>query len=110
MMRPAGGSSASTTISPRRALATTTITVSLLMTGSGRSAAPRKFDGAIVIAPETTPAERRQVVRQRLAELENVFDYRLAIEPAAARLAAGQPAASTALGAQRPHRPRTKGP
>jgi DNA-binding GntR family transcriptional regulator len=44
--------------------------------------------GAIVIAPETTPAERRQVVRQRLAELENVFDYRLAIEPAAARLAA----------------------
>jgi DNA-binding FadR family transcriptional regulator len=44
--------------------------------------------GAVVIAPETTPAERRQVVRRRLAELENVFDYRLAIEPAAARLAA----------------------
>lgn len=44
--------------------------------------------GAIVTAPESTPAERRQVVRQRLAELENVFDYRLAIEPAAAGLAA----------------------
>jgi DNA-binding FadR family transcriptional regulator len=44
--------------------------------------------GAIVTAPESTPAERRRVVRQRLAELENVFDYRLAIEPAAARLAA----------------------
>lgn len=44
--------------------------------------------GAVVIAPETTPAQRRQVVRRRLAELENVFDYRLAIEPAAARLAA----------------------
>jgi DNA-binding FadR family transcriptional regulator len=44
--------------------------------------------GAIVTAPECTPAERRDVVRRRLAELENVFDYRLAIEPAAARLAA----------------------
>jgi DNA-binding FadR family transcriptional regulator len=44
--------------------------------------------GAIVTAPEGTAAERRQVVRRHLAELENVFDYRLAIEPAAARLAA----------------------
>jgi DNA-binding FadR family transcriptional regulator len=44
--------------------------------------------GATVTAPETTPGERRRVVRRRLAELENVFDYRLAIEPAAARLAA----------------------
>jgi DNA-binding FadR family transcriptional regulator len=44
--------------------------------------------GAIVIAPETTPAERRRVVSRRLAELENVFDYRLAIEPAASRIAA----------------------
>ena len=44
--------------------------------------------GAIVTAPDSTAAERRQVVRRRLAELENVFDYRLAIEPAAARLAA----------------------
>ncbi len=44
--------------------------------------------GAVVIAPKITPAERRRTVRRRLAELENVFDYRLAIEPAAARLAA----------------------
>ena len=54
----------------------------LIETRRGRSG------GAIVIAPETTAAERRRVVRDRLAELENVFDYRLAIEPAAARLAA----------------------
>jgi DNA-binding FadR family transcriptional regulator len=54
----------------------------LIETRRGRSG------GAIVIAPETTPAERRRVVRRRLAELENVFDYRLAIEPAAASLAA----------------------
>lgn len=44
--------------------------------------------GATVIAPRTTPEARRQMVRQRLAELENLFDYRLAIEPAAAALAA----------------------
>jgi DNA-binding FadR family transcriptional regulator len=44
--------------------------------------------GATVIAPDVTPAERRQVVRRRMAELENVFEYRLAIEPAAAALAA----------------------
>jgi GntR family transcriptional regulator, transcriptional repressor for pyruvate dehydrogenase complex len=44
--------------------------------------------GAVVIAAENTPAELRQVLRRRLAELENVFDYRLAVEPAAARLAA----------------------
>jgi GntR family transcriptional regulator, transcriptional repressor for pyruvate dehydrogenase complex len=54
----------------------------LIETRRGRSG------GAVVTAPESTPAERRQIVRQRLAELENVFDYRLAIEPAAARLAA----------------------
>jgi DNA-binding FadR family transcriptional regulator len=54
----------------------------LIKTRRGRSG------GAIVIAPETTPAQRRRVVRHRLAELENVFDYRLAVEPAAARLAA----------------------
>ncbi len=54
----------------------------LIETRRGRSG------GAIVIAPESTPAERRRVVRHRLAELENVFDYRLAIEPAAARHAA----------------------
>src|SRR6202042_1932694 len=54
----------------------------LVETRRGRSG------GAIVIAPETTAAERRRVVRHRLAELENVFDYRLAVEPAAARLAA----------------------
>lgn len=53
----------------------------LIETRRGRSG------GAIVIAPETTPAERRRVVRRRLAELENVFDYRLAVEPAAAKLA-----------------------
>jgi DNA-binding FadR family transcriptional regulator len=47
-----------------------------------------RFGGAIVTAPESTPAEGRQIVRRRLAELENVFDYRLAIEPAAAGLAA----------------------
>jgi DNA-binding FadR family transcriptional regulator len=44
--------------------------------------------GATVVATEVTASERRQVVRRRLAELENVFDYRLAIEPAAAALAA----------------------
>jgi GntR family transcriptional regulator, transcriptional repressor for pyruvate dehydrogenase complex len=44
--------------------------------------------GAVVIAADGTPAERRQLLRRRLAELENVFDYRLAVEPAAARLAA----------------------
>jgi GntR family transcriptional regulator, transcriptional repressor for pyruvate dehydrogenase complex len=44
--------------------------------------------GAVVISSEATPAERRQLLRRRLAELENVFDYRLAVEPAAARLAA----------------------
>jgi DNA-binding FadR family transcriptional regulator len=54
----------------------------LIETRRGRSG------GAVVTAPESTPAERRQIVRQRLAELENVFDYRLAIEPAAAGLAA----------------------
>jgi GntR family transcriptional regulator, transcriptional repressor for pyruvate dehydrogenase complex len=54
----------------------------LIETRRGRSG------GAVVIAPEATPAERRRVVRHRLAELENVFDYRLAVEPAAARLAA----------------------
>src|SRR4051794_37505240 len=44
--------------------------------------------GAVVIAAEGSPAERRRLLRRRLAELENVFDYRLAVEPAAARLAA----------------------
>jgi GntR family transcriptional regulator, transcriptional repressor for pyruvate dehydrogenase complex len=44
--------------------------------------------GAVVIAAGGSAAERRQMLRRRLAELENVFDYRLAVEPAAARLAA----------------------
>ncbi len=45
--------------------------------------------GAVVIAgPVGTAQELRQLVRHRLAELEDVFDYRLAIEPHAARLAA----------------------
>ncbi len=45
--------------------------------------------GTVVIAgPAGTPQELRQLVRRRLAELEHVFDYRLAIEPHAARLAA----------------------
>jgi len=44
--------------------------------------------GAVIIAADGTLAERRQLLRRRLAELENVFDYRLAVEPATARLAA----------------------
>lgn len=44
--------------------------------------------GAVVISAEASPAEQRQLLRRRLAELENVFDYRLAVEPAAASLAA----------------------
>lgn len=44
--------------------------------------------GAVVIAADSSPGERRQLLRRRLAELENVFDYRLAVEPAAARLTA----------------------
>jgi GntR family transcriptional regulator, transcriptional repressor for pyruvate dehydrogenase complex len=45
--------------------------------------------GAVVIAAAAgTASERRQIVRRRLAGLENVFDYRLAVEPLAARLAA----------------------
>jgi GntR family transcriptional regulator, transcriptional repressor for pyruvate dehydrogenase complex len=45
--------------------------------------------GAVIIAGSLgTPQELRQLVRRRLAELENIFDYRLAIEPYAARLAA----------------------
>ncbi len=55
----------------------------LIETRRGRSG------GAVVIAAAAgTPGERRQILRRRLAELENVFDYRLAIEPFAARLAA----------------------
>lgn len=45
--------------------------------------------GAVVIAgPVGTAQDLRQLVRRRLTELEDVFDYRLAVEPYAARLAA----------------------
>ena len=44
--------------------------------------------GAIVLGSSSSPAERRRLLRSRLAELEAVFEYRLVVEPAAARLAA----------------------
>jgi GntR family transcriptional repressor for pyruvate dehydrogenase complex len=44
--------------------------------------------GAIVLGSSSSPAERRRELRSRLAELQAVFEYRLVVEPAAARLAA----------------------
>jgi GntR family transcriptional repressor for pyruvate dehydrogenase complex len=44
--------------------------------------------GAVVLGSSSSPAERRRLLRGRLAELEGVFEYRLVVEPAAARLAA----------------------
>jgi GntR family transcriptional regulator, transcriptional repressor for pyruvate dehydrogenase complex len=46
--------------------------------------------GPVVLGPTASPGEIRRALRRRLAELENVFDYRLAVEPAAAGLAAGR--------------------
>ncbi len=54
----------------------------LIETRRGRAGGPT------VIGSTATSSEIRQMVRRRLAELEHVFDYRLAVEPAAARLAA----------------------
>lgn len=56
----------------------------LIETRRGRAGGP------VVIAPAATSAEIRNVLRRRLAELENVFEYRLAVEPVAARLAAAR--------------------
>jgi DNA-binding FadR family transcriptional regulator len=44
--------------------------------------------GAIVSASTSSRSELRRLLRERLAELEAVIDYRLIVEPAAARLAA----------------------
>jgi GntR family transcriptional regulator, transcriptional repressor for pyruvate dehydrogenase complex len=44
--------------------------------------------GATVLGSSSSPAARRRLVRSRLVELETVFEYRLVVEPAAARLAA----------------------
>lgn len=44
--------------------------------------------GPVVLGPTASASELRQLLRHRLAELESVFDYRLAVEPAAAQLAA----------------------
>lgn len=44
--------------------------------------------GAIVVGSSLTPAEAKRHLRQNLDELRAVFDYRLIVEPAAARLAA----------------------
>lgn len=44
--------------------------------------------GAVVLGSTSSPAERRRALRSRLAELQAVFEYRLVVEPAAARLAA----------------------
>jgi DNA-binding FadR family transcriptional regulator len=44
--------------------------------------------GATVLGSSSSPAARRRLLRSRLAELETVFEYRLVVEPAAARLAA----------------------
>lgn len=44
--------------------------------------------GAIVSGATPSRSEIRRLLRQRLAELEAVIDYRLIVEPAAARLAA----------------------
>jgi DNA-binding FadR family transcriptional regulator len=44
--------------------------------------------GPVVLGPTASAAEIRRTLRHRLTELENVFDYRLAVEPAAAGLAA----------------------
>lgn len=54
----------------------------LIETRRGRAGGP------VVIGPTDNPSQFRQTLRRRLAELENVFDYRLAVEPAAAGLAA----------------------
>jgi DNA-binding FadR family transcriptional regulator len=54
----------------------------LIETRRGRSG------GSVVIGPTATSDVIRNELRRRLAELENVFDYRLAVEPAAAGLAA----------------------
>jgi GntR family transcriptional repressor for pyruvate dehydrogenase complex len=54
----------------------------LIETRRGRTGGP------VVIGPTATSAEIRSGLRRRLTELENVFDYRLAVEPAAAQLAA----------------------
>jgi DNA-binding FadR family transcriptional regulator len=56
----------------------------LIETRRGRSGGP------IVIGPKATSAVIRSELRRRLAELENVFDYRLAVEPVAAGLAAAR--------------------
>jgi GntR family transcriptional regulator, transcriptional repressor for pyruvate dehydrogenase complex len=44
--------------------------------------------GAVVLGSSSSPAERRRLLRIRLTELQEVFEYRLVVEPAAARLAA----------------------
>jgi GntR family transcriptional regulator, transcriptional repressor for pyruvate dehydrogenase complex len=54
----------------------------LIETRRGRSG------GSVVIGPTASSAAIRTAVRRRLGELENVFEYRLAVEPATARLAA----------------------
>ena len=50
-----------------------------------RDSARARSGGPVVLGPTASPGESRRVLRRRLAELENVFDYRLAVEPAAAR-------------------------
>jgi GntR family transcriptional repressor for pyruvate dehydrogenase complex len=44
--------------------------------------------GAVVLGSSISPAERRRLLRSHLAELRAVFEYRLVVEPAAARIAA----------------------
>jgi GntR family transcriptional regulator, transcriptional repressor for pyruvate dehydrogenase complex len=44
--------------------------------------------GATVLGSSLSQAARRRLLRSRLAELETVFEFRLVVEPAAARLAA----------------------
>jgi len=56
----------------------------LIETRRGRSGGP------VVVGPTATSAAIRTELRRRLGDLENVFDYRLAVEPAAARLAAAR--------------------
>lgn len=46
--------------------------------------------GAIVIGQDISRSEIKRQLRRRLAELEAVVEFRLVVEPAAARLAAGR--------------------
>ena len=56
----------------------------LIETRRGRSGGP------VVVRTDVPPAEARRAVRARLEQIEEVFDFRIAVEAACARLAAAR--------------------